>query len=64
MKDKENYAHFDDIAAMYEKSKEAAEAARQAQLDEQKRLEEEKAARTKQLKEEKEAAKAAKKLNK
>lgn len=64
MKDKENYAHFDDIAAMYEESKAAAEAARQAQLDEQKRLEEEKAARTRQLKEEKEAAKAAKKLNK
>ena len=64
MKDKENYAHFDDIAEMYEESKAAAEAARQAQLDEQKRLEEEKAARTKQLKEEKEAAKAAKKLNK
>lgn len=61
MKDKENYTHFDDIAEMYEESKSAAEAARQAQLEEQKRLEEEKAARTKQLKEEKEAAKAAKK---
>jgi len=64
MKDKENYAHFDDIAAMYEESKAAAEAARQAQLDEQKRLEEEKAEKTRQLKEEKEAAKAAKKLKK
>ncbi len=64
MKDKENYAHFDDIAEMYEESKVAAEAARQAQLEEQKRLEEEKAARTKQLKEEKEAAKAGKKLKK
>ena len=64
MKDKENYAHFDEIAALYEESKAAAEAARQAQLDEQKRLDEEKAARTKQLKEEKEAAKAAKKNKK
>ena len=64
MKDKENYAHFDDIAAMYEESKAAAEAARQAKIDEQKRLEEEKAAKTRQLKEEKEAAKAAKKLKK
>ena len=64
MKDKENYAHFDDIAEMYEESKAAAEAARQARFDEQKRLEEEKAAKTKQLKEEKEAAKAAKKLKK
>ena len=64
MKDKENYTHFDEIAAMYEESKAAAEAARQAQLDEQKRLDEEKAAKTKQLKEEKEAAKAAKKLKK
>ena len=64
MKDKENYAHFDDIAAMYEESKAAAEAARQAQLDEQKRLEEAKAEKTRQLKEEKEAAKAAKKLKK
>ncbi len=64
MKDKENYAHFDDIAAMYEESKAAAEAARQAQLDQQKRLEEEKAEKTRQLKEEKEAAKAAKKLKK
>lgn len=60
MKDKENYAHFDDIAAMYEESKAAAEAARQAQIDEQKRLDEEKAAKTRQLKEEKEAAKRAK----
>ncbi len=64
MKDKENYAHFDDIAAMYEESKAAAEAARQAQLDEQKRLEEEKEAKSRQLKEEKEAAKAAKKIKK
>ena len=64
MKDKENYAHFEDIAAKYEESKAAAEAARQAQLDEQKRLDEEKAAKTKQLKEEKEAAKAARKLKK
>lgn len=64
MKDKENYAHFDEIAEMYEESKAAADAARQAQIDEQKRLDEEKAARTKQLKEEKEAAKAAKKNKK
>ena len=64
MKDKENYAHFDDIAEMYEESKAAAEAARQAQIDEQKRLDEEKAAKSKQLKEEKEAAKAAKKSKK
>ncbi len=55
MKDKENYAHFDDIAEMYEESKAAAEAARQAQIEEQKRLDAEKEARTKQLKEEKEA---------
>lgn len=57
MKDKENYAHFDDIAEMYEESKAAAEAARQAQLDEQKRLDEEKAALKAALKAEKEAAK-------
>ena len=61
MKDKENYAHFDDIAAMYEESKQAAAAARQAQIDELKRLEEEKAEKTRQLKAEKEKAKAEKK---
>ena len=64
MKDKENYAHFDDIAAMYEESKKAAEEARQAQIDEQKRLEAEKAEKTRQLKEEKEKAKAEKKASK
>ena len=64
MKDKENYAHFDDIAAMYEESKKAAEEERQAQLDELKRLEAEKAEKTRQLKEEKEKAKAEKKAKK
>lgn len=64
MKEKENYAHFDDIAAMYEESKKAAEEERQAQLDEIKRLEAEKAEKTRQLKEEKEKAKAEKKASK
>ena len=61
MKEKENYKHFDELAAKYDESKASAEAARQALIDEQKRLDEEKAAKTQQIKEEKERAKAEKK---
>lgn len=61
VKQEENYKHFDEIAEKYEDSKASAAAARQALIDEQNRLNEEKEARTKQLKEEKERAKAEKK---
>lgn len=60
MKEKENYAHFEDIAAKYEEAKMRSEAERAAQIEEQKRLEAEKQA----LKEEKAAEKAAAKLAK
>lgn len=61
---RENYKHYDELEAQYEQSKANAQAAREAQLAEQKRLEKEKAARTKQLKEEKELARVAKKAAK
>ena len=44
IKEKENYEHFDELEAKYEQSKANTEAALQAQLEEQKRLDEEKAA--------------------
>ncbi len=43
MNEKENYKHFDELAEKYEASKLAAEKARQEMIDEQKRLDEEKA---------------------
>ena len=46
MKEKENQEHFDELAASYEEAKANEAAALQAQLDEQKRLDEEKAAAT------------------
>ncbi len=64
MKEMENYKHFDELAAKYESSKASAEAARQAMIEEQKRLDAEKAERTKQLKAEKEAERLAKKNSK
>lgn len=64
MAEMENYKHLEELEAKYDESKARAEADLAAKLAEQKRLEEEKAARTKQLREEKELAKAAKKNNK
>ena len=64
MTEMENYKHLDELEAKYDEAKANAEAALAAMLAEQKRLEEEKAARTKQLREETELAKAAKKENK
>ena len=61
VKEKENTTHFEEIAARYDEAKANEEAALQAQLDEQKRLEEEKAAAKAAIKAEKEAAKSAKK---
>ncbi len=61
VKERENYKHFDEIAAKYDEAKAKEEADMQAAIDEQKRLEAEKAERTRQLKEEKAAAKLAKK---
>ncbi|MGN0486944.1 MAG: MFS transporter [Acutalibacteraceae bacterium] len=61
LKAQESYKHFEELAAKYDDAKAIAEAERQAQIDEQKKLEAEKAARTQQLKEEKAAAKMAKK---
>ncbi len=42
IKQKENYEHLEELAAKYEEAKAAEEAARQAALDEQKRLDDEK----------------------
>ena len=61
VKEKENTTHFEEIAAKYDEAKANEEAALQAQIDEQKRLEEEKAAAKAAIKAEKEAAKASKK---
>ena len=61
VKEKENTTHFEEIAAKYDEAKADEEAALQAQIDEQKRLEEEKAAAKAAIKAEKEAAKANKK---
>ena len=44
IKEKENYEHFEELEAKYEQAKANMEAALKAQLDEQKRLDEEKAA--------------------
>ncbi len=60
IKEEENYKHFDELAEKYEEAKAANEAARQAKIDEQKRLEEEKAAAKLAAKAEKEAKKEAK----
>lgn len=60
IKEKENLEHFDELAARYEESKANAEAARQAQIEEQKRLDEKKAAAKAALKAEKETARSAK----
>ncbi len=64
VKERENTLHFDEIAAGYDEAKAAEEAEHQAKLDEQKRLEEEKAERAAALKAEKAAAKAEKKSKK
>ena len=64
MTEMESYKHLDELEARYDEAKANAEADLAAKIAEQKRLEEEKAARTKQLREEKELAKAAKKENK
>ena len=61
MKEKENQEHFDELAAAYEEAKANEAASLQAQLDEQKRLDEEKAAAKAAIKAEKDAAKSAKK---
>lgn len=59
--ERENTLHFDEIAAKYDEAKAAEEAEIQAQLDEQKRLEAEKAEKAAAIKAEKAAAKAEKK---
>lgn len=61
VKEKENFLHIEELEAKYEEAKAVVEADLQAELAEQKRLEAEKAERTRQLKEEKAAAKLAKK---
>ena len=60
VKEKENTTHFEEIAAKYDEAKATEEAELQAQLEEAKRLEAEKAAAKAAIKAEKEAAKAAK----
>lgn len=64
MNARENYKHYDELEAKYEESKAKSEAAHAAKLAEQKRLEAEKAEKTRLLKEEKELAKASKKSEK
>ncbi len=59
--ERENTLHFEEIAAKYDEAKAAEEAALQAQIDEQKRLEAEKAEKAAAIKAEKAAAKADKK---
>lgn len=59
--ERENTLHFEEIAAKYDEAKAAEEAALQAQLDEQKHLEAEKAEKAAAIKAEKAAAKADKK---
>ncbi len=61
VKEKENFQHIEELEAKYEESKAALEAALAAELEEQKRLDAEKAEKTRQLKEEKAAAKMSKK---
>ncbi len=59
--ERENYQHFDELAAKYDEAKAKEEADMKAAFEEQKRLEAEKAEKTRQLKEEKAAAKLNKK---
>ncbi len=59
--ERENYQHFEELAAKYDEAKAKEEADIKAAYEEQKRLEAEKAERTRQLKEEKAAAKLSKK---
>ncbi len=61
VKEKENYTHLDELDSKYEESKSRYEADRAAKIEEQKRLEAEKAEKARQLKAEKEAEKLAKK---
>lgn len=61
VKERENTLHFEEIAAKYDDAKAKLEAEREAQLAEQRKLEEEKAAQKAALKAEKEKAKASKK---
>ncbi|MBR5825851.1 MAG: MFS transporter [Clostridia bacterium] len=61
VKERENTLHFEEIAAKYDEAKARVEAERAAQLAEQKRLDEEKAAHKAALKAEKEKAKTNKK---
>ena len=60
-KEKENFTHLEEISAEYDEAKARVEAERAAQLAEQKRLDEEKAAHKAALKAEKEKAKTNKK---
>lgn len=60
-KEKENFTHLEEISAEYDEAKARVEAAREAKMAEQKRLEEEKAAAKAAIKAEKEAAKTSKK---
>ena len=57
VKEKENYTHLEELASQYDEAKARSEAARAAQIEEQKRLEAEKAEKAKQLKAEKELRK-------
>ncbi len=59
-KEKENFTHLEEISAEYDEAKARVEAEREAQLAEQKRLDEEKAAQKAAIKAEKEAAKSKK----
>ena len=59
-KEKENFTHLAEISAEYDEAKARVEAAREAKVAEQKRLDEEKAAQKAAIKAEKEAAKSKK----
>lgn len=61
VKESENMQHFDEIARQYDDAKKEAEMERQALIEEQKRLEAEKAAAKEAIKAEKEAVKSARK---
>lgn len=61
---RDNYQHLDEISRKYEEAKAANQAEFEAMLEEQKRMEKEKAERTAQLKAEKAALKTAKKSKK
>ena len=64
LKEEENYKHFDEIEAKYEEAKANAKAAREAKIEEEKRLDAEKKERTAALKAEKERLKNEKKNSK